>query len=521
MGNKPLTKSFGVSMFLAACVAAHGQSITNAYNRDNEQQFSLKNLKSKSIVKGPIVKQETVYDFANPFKKLTEASVWFDLNNAAVLTDFGYWYKREFVPGVLMDKSKAWFIYTAITSRNEDPGIMVQTDTGRYHTQIYPLASGYDFRLKLSSVGFLQPEGNHLVVPQQEYDDKTYSQDVFSAKPETLQTSSSTKTIVDYPTDPKMDMQVYAQRHRYGYTYVAGIVRTDQPNAPLQVSGIHKVFWARPDGSSDGSVKYFVGRRKGAGTMRIVTDGQDASYAKVKYIKANERGTDTAKLWAHQKLAQEQWHNRQDVVDFSLKYQVPSAQTALLAVPKQEMRLFRKKAAEYRRKQAEEARRARAWQGDRSSNYSYSSGGDPEIRVFEPSAEKAYAVMPDGQQFDLVKSNTGYWGGNFDIPANAPEGNYDIRVVTVDRAGQEKSQTVSYQVDRTAPTGVLKMEDGFLVLTSEAKLARIVVVFSDGTEGNMAEITPGVYKIPVGGKRVVKVELIDRAHNIGELRWSN
>lgn len=522
MGH-PLFKPFGLSFVLVAC-GASAQNVTSAYNRDTEDQFTLKNVSSKSVVKGPIVKQETVYDFANPYKKLTEASVWFGLDNAAVLSNFGYWYKKEYVPGVLMDKNKAWFIYSAITSRNEDPGIMVQTSPSTYHTQIFPLATGYDFRVKLSSVGFLQTDGNNLVVPQPRYQDSAYPQTVQAADPDTLGTDANTpaRTTVHYPvTDPKLNMQVYAQKHKDGYTYIAGILRTDKPDVNLKLSGIHKVYWSRAEGSTDGSVKLFIGRRKGAGTIKIdARDGAD-HYAATKFIKSNEKGSDAAKLWAHQKLVQDDWMKRKDVLAFSLKYQIPSSETSLLAVPQEEMKIFKRKAAEYRRHAAQEARKDRAWKQQRQQNWSTSSGGDPEIRVFQPDADRVYAVLPDGRSFDLVKDSRGYWGGNYDIPADAPEGMYDVKVFTLDRAGQETMQTVSYQVDRTAPVGTLKSEEGFLVLNSEAGLAKVVVVFGDGSEETMVETSPGIYKLPLGTRRVVKVVLMDKAHNLSELQWSN
>jgi len=534
-----MKKSFSICFVALAC-AAEAQHVTNVYNRDTHDQFKLKDVQCVSVVRGPIVKQEATYAFENPFTKLTEASVWFDLNQAAILSDFGYWYKDEYVPGVLMDKDKAWFIYTAITSRNEDPGIMVQTSPSSYHAQIFPLAAGHDFRVKLTSLGFLTPENGRLVVPQPtgmkpDEGQRLASGDgqeapltptpfpttVRSAQPETLRTNPSSKTFVDYPKDSGLDMLVYAQKHKDGYTYVAGMLRTDKPNAKVTVSGIHKVYWTRPDGdASDGSVKLFIGRRKGPGTLKVVSHDKDTQYERAHYIKSNEPGSDTVKLWAHQKLVQDPWRHNKDVLNFSLKYQIPSAQTALLAVPQEELKVFKKKAAEYRRMQAEEARKHRSWQSDRQQNWSTSSGGDPEVRVFLPGAKRVYAVLPDGRSFELVKANDGYWGGNYDIPADAPEGDYKVTVHAVDGSGHETEQAVSYQVDRTAPTGVLKVENGFLVLTPSKKLAKVIVVFGDGTEERMVEMTPGVYKLPLGAKRVVKVVMIDLAHNVSELPWS-
>jgi hypothetical protein len=139
--------------------------------------------------------------------------------------------------------------------------------------------------------------------------------------------------------------------------------------------------------------------------------------------------------------------------------------------------------------------------------------------VYLPDSTRAYAILPDGRQVELVKASNGYWGGNYDIPADAPEGEYQIKVVSEDAAG-EHQQVLTYKVDRTPPTGTLKMEDGFLVLTSEKNLAKAVAVFGDGTEETMVETDPGTYKIPLQGRRVVKVVMIDRAHNVAEVQWS-
>jgi Vault protein inter-alpha-trypsin domain len=518
-----MKKTFSISLACLSC-AAGAQHLTSVYDRDTHDQFKLKHVDCKSVVKGPIVTQDAVFTFDNPEKKLTEASVWFDYDPSSILSTFGYWYKKEYVPGILMDKNKAWFIYTAITSRNEDPGIMVQTDTGSYHAQIFPLAQGYDFRVRLNSVGFLTPDKDgNLTVKPPSFNEDIYPATVVSADTESIRTDNTStppKTVVTYPQNPGMDLQVYAEKHKDGYTYVAGILRTDKPDAPLSVSGIHKVFWMRPqEGKTDGSVKYFVGRRKGSGPLKITCNAQDAKYVQEHFIKANDKGTDTAKLWAHQKLVQDQWQHSADVLKFSLAYQIPSSETALLAVPQEEMKIFKKKAAEYRRKQAEEARKHRGWENRRSQNNTMSSGGDPEIRVYLPDAKRAYAILPDGRQVELVKASNGYWGGNYDIPADAPEGEYQIKVVSVDTAG-EHQQVLTYQVDRTPPTGTLKMDDGFLVLTSEKNLAKAVAVFGDGTEESMVETDPGIYKIPLEGRRVVKVVMIDRAHNVAEVQWS-
>lgn len=511
---------------LALAATASAQHLERVYNRDTHQGFNLKKVQTDTLVKGPIVKQKTFFTFDNPFTKLTEASVWFSLDWAAVLSGFAYWYKDEYVPGVLMDKNKAWFIYTAITSRNEDPGIMVQTSPSSYHAQIYPLAVGHDLRVELDSVGFLQAHQGELVVPQASFGGEVpYERNVRSAKPETLATVGEAKTQqthVVLPKKDKLDLQLYAQRHRDGYTYVAGMLRTDTPNAALKVKGLHNVLWTRPQqGDADGSVKLFIGRRKGSGSVSIASNDPQtkAKAAVAQRVKANERGTDTAKLWAHQKLVQGQWRKASDVLKFSLQYQIPSSQTALLAVPQEQMKLFKAKEAEFRRKQAEEARRQRAWQQQRKQNWQNTRGGDPELRVNMPDAVRVTATLPDGREFELQKAADGFWGGNFDIPADAPEGEYTVRIEGVRKDGSRIEDKSTYTVDRTAPEGKLTIEDGFLVLRSEQGLARVTVVFGDGKEDTMIEVESGLYKLPLDGRRIVKVVLFDKAHNLREIAW--
>src|SRR5579871_2294151 len=124
-------------MGVAAAFAslASSQQVTNVYDRDNHSQFKLKAIKVYSTAIGPIVRTSAQYTYDNPQPKNTEASVWFELPTAAALSGFSYYYKDEYVPGVLMDKNKAWFIYTAITSRNEDPGILDMKSPSSFHAQ--------------------------------------------------------------------------------------------------------------------------------------------------------------------------------------------------------------------------------------------------------------------------------------------------------------------------------------------------------------------------------------------------
>jgi hypothetical protein len=511
-----LALSFACMAFLAATLSA--QRLENVYNRDSHEQFKLKSVTNESQVLGPIVKQKTVLTFENPFKKLTEASVWFSLDWATVLSGFGYWYKQEYVPGVLMDKNKAWFIYTAITNRNEDPGIMVQTSPSSYHAQIYPLAVGYDMKVELTSVGFLRPDNQGLEVPTPSFDPSVpFDMNVRTYKPEVLQTiyTQNKKAFrVAMPRAKPVDMQLFAQRHKDGWVYVAGLVRRGSEQEAIKLNGLKNVMWTKPQ-NGDTSARWFIGRRKGAGSVSVqTTKGKSKIGSDTERVKANAKGPDTAKLWAHQVLVQKPFRHSKDVLNFSMKFGIPSTQTALLAVPEEQMKLFREKEAEFNRKQAEQARRERAWQNQRNQNWNQSGGGDPEIRIQIPEAESAYAILPDGRRVDLRLGQDGFWGGSYDIPATAAEGEYKIKVVGVRKDGTTIESGTSYNVDRTAPIGKAQIENGELVIRSEAGLARVVAVMDNGDEVEIKESSEsGVYRLPLDGRSVVSVVLFDGAHN--------
>lgn len=520
--------TFGV-LFSSLPLLATAQVVDRIYDRDTHETFQIKKYETKSVVKGPMVKQQTIFTFDNPAKKLTEASFWFSLPSPGVLSGFSYWYKDEYVPGVLMDKQKAWFIYTAITSRNEDPGIMVQTSPSSYHAQIFPLAVGYDLRIQLTTLNFLEQDENGLLVPEPDISvldkpDVPHKNTVVVAQPKTqriVKVNGTDRTAISSPEEEETQLQYYAQRHKDGHTYVVGMIKTDKPNDSFRIKGIKNIYWARPEnGPQDGTVKLFMGRRDGAGKLQVVKETKDRTEIIRGTIRGNERGTDTAKLWAHQKLNQTDWRTNKDVLNFSLKYQIPSSQTALLAVPQEQMKLFREKAAEFRRKQREEARRQREWEKNRPMNWDRSSGGDPEIRIQMPGAVRVTAILPDGREFKLTQDAKGFWGGNFDIPADAPEGDYDVKIVATKADGTTFEKTVSYKVDRTAPNADIAIENGFYVVLPNEKLAKAIAVFGSGKEEELIPTAEGRYELPAKTGRLVKIMLIDYAHNVKEIPWS-
>jgi hypothetical protein len=494
--------------------SATAQNVNNVYDRDTHDQFKLKQLKVYSTVLGPIVRTSARYVYDNPAKKLTEASVWFDMPQASALSGFGYYYKTEYVPGTLMDMNKAWFIYTAITSRNEDPGIMVQKSPTSFHAQIFPLAQGYDLRVHLYSVGFLVPEEGSISLPKPSGTEEVPMDWKYR--------KAGTKDLV--PIDDKFKLPkpaepvvAVAQRFKDGRTYVAGTVQTAKlAKTPTTFAGLRQ---AQAKVLSDKVVAFsgWIPKNK---KIAIRADGVRYAFKPTPI----RQGPEAAQLWAQEKLARGDFKSRDQVLAFSLKYHVPSYATALLAVPQEQMKLFRSKAAEYRKQQLEQARRDRAWKKNRQQNWNRSGGGDPEIRVAFPNAEKVYAVLPDGQILNLRESD-GFWGTNFEIPATAQEGSYEVKIVAIKKDGSREERKIEYQVDRTAPEGklTLKLVDGNLVIEvrAEAGLAEVAAYAKDGTKTVLKEVEPGLYRAELENRSIeLTVILKDEASNKRELKCS-
>src|SRR5262249_29358266 len=160
------------------------------------------------------------------------------------------------------------------------------------------------------------------------------------------------------------------------------------------------------------------------------------------------------------------------------------------------------------RKQSEQARRERAWQNQRNQNWNNSGGGDPEIRIQLPEATSAYAILPDGRRIELRQGQDGFWGGSYDIPATATEGEYKIKIVGVRKDGTETEASTSYNVDRTAPIAKYEIVKGSLEIRSETGLARVIAVMANGDEVEIKESDEaGIYKLDLDGKKVVSVIL--------------
>lgn len=507
----------------------YNRAFEGMYDRDTRVNFKLKSVDVESTVVGPIVRTSMLLTYDNPYTTMTEACLNFGLPDAAALSGFAYYYGDEYVKGELMDKNKAWFIYTAITSRGRDPGIMDQQTPTTYHCQIYPIKIGSDLRIRLYTVAFLEPAPDGLRIPKPQvpatagYHDGNYALAKLNWSVRTVYSKPAQAIGDDYRL-PQLSTPVraIAQRFKDGKLYVSGLLQGHDGEPKLE--GLNEAKTV-----SLGNQMYAFMGWLPHNKRLVARMGDERVPFEAEQIPS---GNDAAKLWAQQMLAQSAWRRSADVLKFSLFYGVPSKATALLAVPSAEMKLFREKEkiweqtqAEARKRQLEAARRRRNWASNRNQNWQASSGGDPEIRVSVPGARRVRAFLPDGRVLDLMQDGD-TWGGNFEIPAAVPQGRYAVRVVAEMPDGSKVTKSWSYDVDRTAPKGVAKLihRDGHqaLEVRSEKHLNQVAAYAPDGEEWVLKEEEPGVYRVelPDGFSQKLKIVLKDQAGNKGEFEFA-
>lgn len=264
-----------------ACLAssfALTQTVTSVYNRDTHEPFKLKAVQVESTVVGPIVRTSTWLTYENPFKPLTEATLNFELPDAAALSGFAYRYGDEYVRGQLMDKNKAWFIYTAITSRNRDPGIMEQWSPTSYHCQIFPLKPGQDLRVRLWTIGMVRPNGDKVALPKPQvpiavgYEVKDGTIASPDWKVRSVKSGPVVKDGDDYVLDLKSPVTAVAQRFKDGRTYVAGLVKAHGAAPVIEI--LHASYEPQVGGPAGADVKEKVAAIVRSGETEIVAENR-------------------------------------------------------------------------------------------------------------------------------------------------------------------------------------------------------------------------------------------------------
>jgi len=466
------------------------------HNRDTLVPLPLRSMISRTQITGPVATTDIEFVAENANTEPIEATMTLEVPQGTVLTRFGYFYGDRFIPGKMYDKGEAWKIYTAVTSRGRDPGIMDRPTETNYHAQIFPVAPRRDLRVRITLVQMLQttPQGMRFELPLIQgspylsgWNPKPFLVDasvrVVGYGTGAIQTigetddgkalsnrtlSNSDRTVAFHRTyTPRKSLSLlipFARRDTHALVYSAMVGKHEGYYAvtivtPRNLNSVraHIQSHGRTGQSQPtrfaGLAPYdnihIVGRYTTPGPIRISLLGEGGSRIRLPIHLSGShvrRAVDNpaASLWANKRIAQLQDATRRnfqpDIIRLSQRFMIVSNFTALLAIPQEELDYYRKVLAK---------------QNVRTNTDSTGGGGgDPYIAVRAPEdAARVVALFPDGDIRNLSwNPEKQVWDGRFDIPFGTPEGEYRVTIIVVQKSGRRNQFTLVYQNRLTGPT---------------------------------------------------------------------
>lgn len=546
------------------------------HNRDTGQPLPLISMKSRTTINGPVAFTNIEFVAENKNEVPVEVAVTIEVPRGTVLTKFGYFYGDRFIPGKMYDKGEAWKIYSAVTSRGRDPGIMDRPTETNYHVQIFPVAPKRNLRVHVTLVQMLQTtvSGLRFELPLVQgmpylngWNNKPFA---VEARVAVAGRRGISPQAVGETDDGKFPFTM-AQEGKYRLvTFQREYIphRNMVVTIPFQSAGAHAETYSAMVGGNEGyyaativTPKRFrdarvrlvsdgltgmsmptrfgdteafgqihvTGRYTKPGTVRLTLRGKNGERFTVPIMLSGRRvknvvDNPAASLWADKRISVMQTSYQRnfqpDIIRLSQRFMVVSNFTALLAIPKEELEYYRKVLAKQKVQTNTEAIGG--------------GGGDPYIAVHAPEdAALVVALFPDGDVKNLVWNPAKkVWDGRFDIPFGTPEGEYKVTIIVVHQNGTRNQFALVYQNRLTGPTvnqerlQTLTAERGHPVTVSvegeNIHRATVVtpwgerVAMVDGGNGRwQGEMT--VPTLHPTGNSTVTVILLDGAHNSTEV----
>ena len=553
---------------LLAPPAAQAQSpdgpAINVYTEVPWKQLPLREVRSHTVIAGPLAKTQIAYVVENRNPERTEVGVNFHVPQETVLTAFGYYYKGRFIRGKMYDTNDAWKIYTAVTSRGRDPGIMDRPSAQDYHVQVYPVEARHDLRIvvELSQALATDRQGAHFELPLTQMDGIKRDVEVRSEvevrghtgaeitgnyAPRTIKSTgkNGAEVLLRGRWLPKDNWTVTIPRRFPGVTQSAYSGRNPSKRngyyalaitAPYRLVNPRVTLSARP-GTNDTLPTTFpttpaygrlllTGRYYGPGRLGVTVHSQGRPPLHLTVPLSDkvvpEHGNPAAGLWADKRIAVLQDDHGRDhraqVVGLSKRFTVVSQYTALLAIPAEELDYYRRVLAKQK-----VGTNTRAVGG---------GGGDPYIAVKAPAnAKQVVAVFPNGDVKDLTYDpSKSLWNGRFDIPFGTPAGEYRVTVIVVHADGTRTRFALLYQYLTGGPKvgnlQSLRASPGgpFRLSVSGTGIARAVAVMPWGERVDLSDQDghgwTAALRVPADwpkGTTLITVVLLDGAHDRTEV----
>ncbi len=472
----------------------------------------------------------------------------------------------RYIRGKIYNNDQAWQIYTAVTSRGRDPGIMDRPDEQDYHTQIYPVLPKQNLRVIVDLVQQMPVTYGeaHFTLPLLQSSEvispaKVHAQvDIVGVRPKYVGYLDSNYTELKPSEDgsvvelngkwlPRTDYIVDIDRRgmrtavfsrlpsgqRTGAFAATIDTKLKLVHPRVSVINGHGVRLGTPTTDSDGSsadMLAVTGRYNHPCQLRLAIHSDNHPVILASLQLTARRVTDSenpaAKLWADTRIAalQNSPRDRQaEVVALSRRYTVVSKFTALLAIPAEEL-------ARYRLLQAQQAVHT-------NTDTIGGGGGDPLLSVNAPEdARQVVAVFPDGTTKNLdYDAGKRVWTTRFDYPLGTPAGEYDVTIIVVQADGRRTRLILTYSNLLDAPkldafgeqtasaSGAVHIAS--VQVTGDA-IAKAVLVAPWGERVAMHQSAPGgawsgAVAAPrdwPSGATVLTVVCYDGAHNRSEVQ---
>lgn len=327
--------------------------------------------------------QTLVFQNENDYQM--EADFIYTLPPGAVATYFAYWAGEEKVVARIVEKEEAKKIYNQITTWNRDPALVEMIGKNTFRARIFPVFANEDLKIELRYVSVLPSDKNAavyaLALPGQDQPDPLDDIDIkvhikpnadisnisnnyglpvtsdnqgyqFNLSGENYRPLKDLNIRLNYKKKP-MQTSLYSAYSGGSDGFFALSLTPDHSltNPKIKISGVktYDVAPALPKSLKAGSTATILGRYKGSGEATIALQGQSPTEpqtycSSVQFRSIAEPENLATKLWAAQKIETlgKSSRNRSAIIALSKRFTLPSKYTSWLAVPKEEMKNYKR-----------------------------------------------------------------------------------------------------------------------------------------------------------------------------------
>ena len=351
-------------------------------------QLRAKSVQADVAITGQFATTELNLVYQNETYRRVEADFMYALPEDTVVTYFAYWFGEEKVVARVVEKERAAAIYQHITSRQRDPALIEMVGKNKFRARIFPVMPNADLRVQMKFASALPGDENGALylLPLQAGEGQEL--DSIDVTVRISQDDDIKEIINNYGLEatedsgesilrltgtnfrPPKDLRVRIRREpkplhvslyaapsggRDGFFALSLTPDHTLKSPRVRISGV-SVYHVEPARLSTVKAHHSLavfGRYRGSGAAKITLSGQSPagwkSYTAEAFFPAKAEPNNLAtKLWGARRIERlsRSTANRRTVVWLSKRFGMPSKFTSWLAVPKSEMKRYKREQAE-------------------------------------------------------------------------------------------------------------------------------------------------------------------------------